>query len=178
MGARLRARVERNGCDATESWAILALLPTEPLTHTDAAAQHSYSQIMHPPDSDDSNNEELTDADLIEAIVDSTCINTVDFFWESAIQMMVSGTRNSLILFPDHQFRVFLTCDVDEAYRRVWMSAKLTTTPTLPDPPESSPVIPSPPASSSTVWVFLVMRRILTTHEYQLQSNAQDSDHP
>jgi hypothetical protein len=75
---------------------------------------------------------ELTDAELIEAIIESTCINTVDLFGEVAIAMMVSnpaftilrtGTATALILFPDRSFHVFWICDVDEAYDRLWTSA-------------------------------------------------------
>jgi hypothetical protein len=114
------------------SSAALKTSSSRPLNHLDSAAHHSCLQILNPPDSDDSEDEELTDAELIEAIVESTCINTVDLFGEAAISKLVSnpaftilrtGTSTALVLFPDRSFRVFWICDVDEAYDRLWTSA-------------------------------------------------------
>ncbi len=121
-------------CDAPDgmpSWDSRPLVgQMRPLNHTDVEAQQFYWEVRNPPDSDDSESEELTDAELVEAI---TCINTVDLWGESAIRMMTSnpgftilrtGNGTALVLFPDRQFRVFFTCDIDDAYFRMWTSSK------------------------------------------------------
>jgi hypothetical protein len=64
---------------------------TRPLNHTDAATQQFFLDVTNPPDSDESESEELTDAELIEAIVESTCLNTVDNWGEPAIRMLTSN---------------------------------------------------------------------------------------
>jgi hypothetical protein len=103
-----------------------------PLTHADPVAHHYALQILNPPDSDESESSDLNDAELIEAITESTCINTVDLWVEPAVAMMVaqlkftilrSNTATSVVLFSDRSFRVFFTCDVDEAQHRLWTSA-------------------------------------------------------
>jgi hypothetical protein len=89
-------------------------------------------QILNPPDSDASEDSDLTDAEFIEAVLESTCINTIDQLGEPAIAMMMeqpkftilrNGTITSLVLFQDRSFRVFRSCDVDEAHHRLWVSA-------------------------------------------------------
>jgi hypothetical protein len=60
-------------------------LPSRPLTHADPAAHHNYLQSLNPPDSDESEDSDLIDAEFIEAVIESTCINTVDLWGEPAI---------------------------------------------------------------------------------------------
>ncbi len=71
---------------------------------------------------------------LIEAIIESTCINTVDNWGEPAIRMLTSnpgftilrrGSKlgTALVLFPDRRFRVYFTCDIDDALSRMWKSS-------------------------------------------------------
>jgi hypothetical protein len=112
------------------SVSALVLEPLRPLNCSDAATRHVTWQILHPPDSDESEDSELNDEELVEAIVESTDINSVDNWGEPAIARMVSrpgftilrtgdeiGT--ALILFPDRSFRVYFRDDVDEAFRRL-----------------------------------------------------------
>ncbi len=105
-----------------------------PLNHMDIVAQQFYFDVMNPPDSVDSGNEELTYAEFVEAITESTCINDVDDWGEPTIHMMVSNPGftilrkdaklgTALVLFPDRKFRVFFTCDIDDALNRMWKSS-------------------------------------------------------
>jgi hypothetical protein len=100
----------------------------------DIVAQQFYLDVMNPPDSDESENEELTYAEFVEAITESTCINDVDDWGEPAICMLTSnpgftilrrGAKlgTALVLFPDRRFRVFFTCDIDDALNRMWESS-------------------------------------------------------
>ena len=111
----------------------LAFDPLRALKCSDHVTRHAFFQILNPPDSDDSEDSELTDEELVEAIIESTCINTVDLFGESAINMMVSqpgftilrtGNGTALVLFPDRSFRVFFISEVDEAFHRLWSASK------------------------------------------------------
>ncbi len=49
-----------------------------PLTTSDAEAHYHVLQILHTPDSNYSDELELSPQELIEAIVESTCMNTLD----------------------------------------------------------------------------------------------------
>jgi hypothetical protein len=60
-----------------------------PFTTTDAVAHYHTLQILHPPDSDDSDDSELSPQELIEAIIESTCMNTLDGWGSEAINLMV-----------------------------------------------------------------------------------------
>jgi hypothetical protein len=62
------------------------------------------------------------------------CINDVDDWGEPAIRMLISnpgftilrkGAKlgTALVLFPDRRFRVFFTCDIDDALSRMWESS-------------------------------------------------------
>jgi hypothetical protein len=46
-----------------------------PLNHMDIVAQQFYFAVMNSPDSDESGNEELTYAEFVEAITESTCLH-------------------------------------------------------------------------------------------------------
>ena len=113
----------------------LVFEPPRPLNCSDSSAHHACFQILNPPDSDESEDSELNDAELVEAIVESTCINTVDNWGEPAITRMVShpgftilrtgdDIGTALILFPDRSFRVYFIRDVDEAFRRLWIAGE------------------------------------------------------
>ncbi len=108
----------------------LAFEPPRSLNCSDAAAHHVTFQILNPPDSDDSEDSELNDDELVlEAIIESTCINTFDNWGEPAIAQLVSrpgftilrtANGNALVLFPDRSFRVYIISDVDEAFHRLY----------------------------------------------------------
>ncbi len=95
-----------------------------PRNHEDAAAEQFRMEVTNVPDSDESESEELTDAEFRETIMESTCLNTVDNWGDAAVQMMISnpgftilryGNGTALVLFPDKRFRVFFTRDIDDA---------------------------------------------------------------
>ncbi len=52
--------------------------PPRPLNCFDSAAHHTCFQSLNPSDSDDSEDSELNDEELVESIIESTCINTLD----------------------------------------------------------------------------------------------------
>ncbi len=96
------------------------------LTTSDAAVHYHALQILHPPDSGDSEDSELTPEELVEAIIESTCMNTLDSWGAEAINRMTNNpiftilhTRNAnaLVMFSDGTHGVFLRSDVDAAYR-------------------------------------------------------------
>jgi hypothetical protein len=73
----------------------------------------------------------LDEEELVEAIIESTCINTLDDRGESAIAKLVSrpgftilrsANGNALVMFPDRSFNVYLISDVDEAFRRLFIA--------------------------------------------------------
>jgi hypothetical protein len=110
--------------DAPGGMSIRKPISYEPQNHTAAAAEQFRREIMNAPDSDESASEDLTYDELIEAIIESTCMNTVDDWGESAVSMMVSnpgftilgyGNGTALVLFPDLIHRVFFTNDIDDA---------------------------------------------------------------
>jgi hypothetical protein len=101
---------------------------SRPLHPTDAAAQYHALLIFNPPDSDDSEDSELTIEELVEAIIESTCMSNVDDWGPDAITHMVANPvftilrtakANALLLFPDGTHGVYLQADVHEAYRRL-----------------------------------------------------------
>ncbi len=68
-------------------------------------------------DSDESDDSELKPEELIEAIVESTCMNTLDGWGPEAISLMVNnpiftilrtGNTNALVLFANGTHGVFL----------------------------------------------------------------------
>ncbi len=102
--------------------------PYAPQNHEEAASEEFRRDVMNALDSDESENEELTDAELKEAIIESTCLNTVDNWGEPAVRMMTSnpgftilryGNGTALVLFPDMRFRVFFANDIDDACARI-----------------------------------------------------------
>jgi hypothetical protein len=120
----------------------LAVEPPRPLNCSDSAAHHACWQILNPPDSDESEDSELNDAELVDAIIESTCINTVNDWGEPAIARMVSlpgftilrtgsDIGTALVMFPDRSFRVYFIDDVDEAFRRLWVAGGQSIPPTV-----------------------------------------------
>jgi hypothetical protein len=130
-------------------------------------------QIVHPPDSDDSETSGLAPEELVEAIIESSCMSTIDCYGPSGLRRLLAnpgftvlciGTGTALVLLADGQHYVFLSADVDEAIRRLGPAVALSHT--LPynngiptrviwvesdsdddDPPhESSSVVPPSPA--------------------------------
>jgi hypothetical protein len=110
-----------------------------PLTTSDAAAHYHALQILHPLDSDDSEDSELTPEELVEAIIESTCINTLDSWGAEAINRMTNnpiftilhtGNGNALVMFSDGTHGVFLRSDVDAAYR--WIGSTRPNSQALP----------------------------------------------
>ncbi len=84
--------------------------------------------ILNPPDSDESEDSELTPEELVEAIIESTCMSNIDDWGPDAIAHMVANpvftilrtaNANALLLFPDGTLGVYLQVDVHEAYRRL-----------------------------------------------------------
>jgi hypothetical protein len=114
---------------------MAATFATEPLplTTSDAAAHYHALQILHSPDSDESDDSELTPEELVEAIIESTCMRTLDDLGAGAINRMVNNPiftilhtshSNALVRFSDGTHGVFPRSDVDAAYR--WIgSARL-----------------------------------------------------
>jgi hypothetical protein len=49
-----------------------------PFRSSDAVNYYHFLQLRHPLDSDESENSELTPEELVEAIIESTCMNTID----------------------------------------------------------------------------------------------------
>jgi hypothetical protein len=101
---------------------------SRPLRTSDAAAHHHALLVLNPPDSDESEDSELTPEELIEAIVESTCISTLDHWGPEAIDLMVSdpaftvlrnAKHNALLMWSDGTHGVFLRAEVDEAYERI-----------------------------------------------------------
>ena len=97
-------------------------------------------QIVNPPDSDESDDSELNNEELVEAIIESTCMNTVDNWGEPAIARLVSrpaftilrvgnDIETALVLFTDRSFRVYFMSDVNEALRRLWIAGGQSITP-------------------------------------------------
>jgi hypothetical protein len=91
-------------------------------------AHYHHLQTVHLPDSDESETSELTQEELVEAIVESTSMNTVDQWGASALRMLLNnpdfvvlrtGTGTVLVLFADGRHYVFLSADVDAAFRRL-----------------------------------------------------------
>jgi hypothetical protein len=121
----------------------------------DAASHYHALQILHPPDSDDSEDSELTPEELIEAIIESTCINTLDSWGAEAVNRMTknpiftilhTGNGNALLHFSDGTHGVFLRSDVDAAYR--WIGSNRPNLRALParatKPREHSELISDP----------------------------------
>jgi hypothetical protein len=107
---------------------VAAVFATEPspLTTADAAAHYHALQILHSPDSDESDDSELTPEELVEAMIESTCMRTLDDWDAGAINRMVNNpiftiphtsNTNALIRFSDGTHGVFPRSDVDAAYR-------------------------------------------------------------
>ena len=83
-------------------------------------------EILHPPDSDDDDDSELTSHDLVEAIIESTCMRTVDHAGAQAIAILLANpvfdvlrtaAGNALVLFFDGRHQVFTKDDLDEYFR-------------------------------------------------------------
>ncbi len=60
---------------------------SRPLRTSDAAAHHHALLVLNPPDSDESEDSELTPEELIEAIIESTCMNALDNWGPKAIDL-------------------------------------------------------------------------------------------
>jgi hypothetical protein len=99
-----------------------------PFRTADAVAHYHSLQTVHLSDSDEPETSELTPEELVEAIIQSTCINTVDQWGDSALHMLLNnpdlvvlrtGTGTALVLFADGRHYVFLSADVDAAFRRL-----------------------------------------------------------
>jgi hypothetical protein len=99
-----------------------------PFRTSDAVNHYHHLQILHPPDSDESETSELTPEELVEAIIESTCMYTVDDWGTSARRMLTAnpdfvvlrtGHGTALVLFSNGDYRVFLSVDVDAAYAAI-----------------------------------------------------------
>ncbi len=58
-----------------------------PFLSSDVVDYYHYLIIVHPPDSDDSATKKLTPEELVEAIMESTCMNTIDCYGPSAFAL-------------------------------------------------------------------------------------------
>jgi hypothetical protein len=83
---------------------------------------------LNPPDSEESDDSELTPEELIEAIIESTCMSCLNDWGPAAIEYMVANPvftvlctshHNALLLFPDGTHGVYLQAEVHEVYRRL-----------------------------------------------------------
>ncbi len=99
-----------------------------PFRTADAVAHYHRLQTVHPPDLDESETSELTPEELVEAIIERTSINTIDKWSNSALRMLLNnpdfavlrtGIGTALVLFADGRHYVFLSADVDAAFRRL-----------------------------------------------------------
>ncbi len=102
-----------------------------PLTTADAAAHYHALQILYPPDSDLSDDSDLTPEELVEAIIESACMNTLDDWGAKSVNLMVNNPvftilhthkANALVRFSDGTHGVFLRSDIDAAYRWIGSS--------------------------------------------------------
>jgi hypothetical protein len=141
-----------------------------PLTTSDAAAHYHALQILYPPDSDESDDSELTPEELIEAIIESTCMKTLDGWGAEAINPMVNNpiftilhtsNANALVMFSNGIHGVFLRSDVDAASRWIGSSrpdpralpARATKPREVTWDPETgrTPLVPADEFSSSSI---------------------------
>ena len=108
-----------------------------PFNTADAAAYYWQLQVLHPPDSDDSESSELTPAELVEAICESSCMNTLDCYGPSALRRLLNnpgftvlrtGTSTALVLFADGRHYVFLSADVNAAIESLGPAVALSHT--------------------------------------------------
>ncbi len=80
---------------------MASVFATEPLslTTSDATAHYHAVQILHPPDSEESDDSELTPEELVEAIIESTCMHTLDDWGAGAIVWStIPSSRSSTLV--------------------------------------------------------------------------------